>query len=340
MTSIVAACLWLAAVPCGTATLEPAPEQLNIISESIDYIFADSFAQAYRTCILLDDPVAGRPVAHLLYASILHAEMLDAEDYDRGEIFLAHIDTTVESLKKWIDNNPDDPWGYFFLGSAYGYRATWHGQKGSWLKSLLDGLKARGKFSKALELDSTLYDAYTGIGNYHYWSSERLRKYLPFLSDNREKGLQELRLAVDSSRFSAKAAEVTLAWALIHEKKLPEAAAIGRKLYARTSGGRASLWILGSVYWNMGNLGTTQEYYSKLIESLMRAGHQNYCNLIFCRYRKGVCLFGTGKNIEARNEFETLLSYKVSKEVAERHKETFEKAKYYLDRLKKRLESR
>jgi Tfp pilus assembly protein PilF len=208
------------------------------------------------------------------------------------------------------------------------------------LKSLLDGLKARGKFAKVLKLDSTLYDAYTGIGNYHYWSSVRLRKYLPFLPDNKEKGLQELRLAADSSRFSAKPAEVTLAWALIHEKRLSEAAAIGRKLHARTSGGRASLWILGSVYWNMGNLSTTQEYYSKLRESLMRAGDQNYYNIIFCRYRKGVCLFGMGKNDDARYEFETLLSYDVSKEIAERHKETFEKARFYLDRLKNRAESR
>lgn len=340
MNLIAAACLCLAAVPCGAATLEPSPEQLNIITETIDNIFTDSFSQAYETCAGLDDPVPGKPVAHLLFASILHAEMLDAENYDRGKIFLAHIDTTVKSLKRWIDRNPDDPWGYFLLGSAYGYRATWHGQKGSWLKSLLDGLKAKGKFAKALELDSTLYDAYTGIGNYHYWSSVRLGKYLPFLPDNREKGLEELRLAVDSSRFSARPAEATLAWALIHEKKLSEAAAIGRELYARTSGGRASLWILGGVYWRMGNLPKAEEIYSKLIESLIRTGNQNYYNLIFCRYRKGVCLFGMGRNNEARDEFENLLFYDVSKEIAKRHKETFEKAKYYLERLKKRLESR
>jgi hypothetical protein len=94
MTSIAAACLCLAAVPCGTATLEPSPEQLNIITETIDYIFTDSFAQAYEACAHMNDPVPGKPVAHLLFASVLHAEMLDAENYDRGEIFLAHIDTT------------------------------------------------------------------------------------------------------------------------------------------------------------------------------------------------------------------------------------------------------
>jgi tetratricopeptide (TPR) repeat protein len=339
MTSMAAACIWLAALPCGTVTLEPSPRQLDVLTETIDQIFADSFAQAYQTCDRLNDPIPGQPIFHLLFASILHAEMLDAEEYDRGEIFLIHIDSTVKSLKKWIDKNPDDPWGYFFLGSAYGYRATWHGQKGSWLKSLLDGLKARGKFSKALELDSTLYDAYTGIGNYHYWSSARLGKYLPFLPDNREKGLQELRLAADSSRFSVKPAATTLAWALIHENRLQEAAAIGRKLYAGTSGGRASLWILGSVFWKMGNLHKADEYYSLLLRSLMQAGKQNYYNLIFCRYRKGVSLFGMGRYDEARYEFETLLSYEVSREIAKRHKETFKKSHEYLEKLKKRTGS-
>jgi tetratricopeptide (TPR) repeat protein len=339
MTSIAAACLWLAALPCGTVSLEPSPEQLNLLTETIDYIFADSFAQAYRTCNLLDDPAPGRPVAHLLYAGILHAEMLDAEEYDRGETFLAHIDSTVKALKKWVDKNPDDPWGYFFLGSAYGYRATWHGQKGSWLKSLIDGLKAKGKFSKALKLDSTLYDAYTGIGNYHYWSSARLGKYIPLLPDSREKGLQELRLAVDSSLISTEPAAATLGWALIHEKRLSEAAEVGQKLYARTSGGRASLWIMGSVYWYRGNLNKAEEYYSKLLESLMRTGNRNYYNLIFCRYRMGVSLFGTGRYDEAREEFETILSYDVPEEIASRHKETFEKSRYYLERLEKRPQS-
>lgn len=266
--------------------------------------------------------------------------MLDAENYDREKIFLTHINSSIKILKDWTDKNPDDPWGHFFLGSAYGYKATWHGQQKSWLKSLLDGLKARGRFAKALKIDSTLYDAYTGMGNYHYWSSAKLGKYIPFLPDNRDKGLEELKLAADSSLFSSKPATLGLAWALINEKEFPEAARIGRRLYEKTSGGRASLWILGGAYWRMGNLNNAQRYYGELIESLKRAGEQNFYNLIFCRYRRGACLFATGRHEEARREFEKLLSYDVSDEIAERHKKTYKKTREYIEKLKKRSSSR
>ena len=331
--------MWLTA-SCWSATLKPSPEQLTKLSETIDYIFTDRFHQAYGSCGRLNDTIPGQPIYHLAYASVLHAEMFDAEEYGRGKTFIAHIDSSIKVLKKWTDDNPDDPWGYFFLGSAYGYKATWHGQKKSWLKSLIDGLKAKGKFAKALKIDSTLYDAYTGMGNYHYWSSAKLGKYIPFLPDNRDKGLEELKLAADSSIFSKKPAVFGLAWALIHEKQFSRAVKVGRRLYEETSGGRASLWILGGVYWRMGNLRYAERYYGELIESLQQAGGQNYYNLIFCGYRRGVCLYGMGKHELARREFEELMSYNVSKEVAGRHKKTYKKTRDYIEKLEKRSSSK
>jgi tetratricopeptide (TPR) repeat protein len=338
MTRTVSVLLWLA-TSCWSATLRPSPEQLTILSETVDYIFADRFRQAYGRCDRLNDTIPGRPIYHLVYAGVLHAEMFDAEDYGRGKTFIAHIDSSIKVLKKWTDDNPDDPWGYFFLGTAYGYKATWHGQKKSWLKSLIDGLKARGKFAKAIKIDSTLYDAYTGMGNYHYWSSAKLGRYIPFLPDNRDKGLEELRLAADSSLFSRKPAMLGLAWALINEKKFPDAVSMGNLLYEETSGGRASLWILGGAYWRMGNLRYAEKRYSELIESLQQAGEQNYYNLIFCRYRRGVCLYGMARHEPARREFEELMSYDVSEEVAGRHKKTYKKTREYIDKLEKRSSS-
>ncbi len=330
--------MWLTA-SCWSATLKPSHEQLTILSETVDYIFTDRYEQAYSNCDQLNDTIPGQPIHHLLYAGILHAEMMDAEEYSRGRTFLAHIDSSIKILKNWTRENPDDPWGYFFLGSAYGYKATWHGQKKSWLKSLIDGLKARGKFARALKIDSTLYDAYTGMGNYHYWSSAKLGKYIPFLPDNRDKGLEELKLAADSSLFSNKPAALGLAWALIHEKQFSGAIRIGRRLYKETGGGRASLWILGGAYWRMGNLRNAEKYYGELIESLRQTGDQNYYNLIFCRYRKGVCLFGMGKDELAKNEFEGLLSYKVSGEVDKRLKKIYKKTRGYIKKLEKRSSS-
>ncbi|MEE8417416.1 MAG: tetratricopeptide repeat protein, partial [candidate division Zixibacteria bacterium] len=160
-----------------------------------------------------------------------------------------------------------------------------------------------------------------------------------FLPDNRDKGLEELKLAVDSSLFSNKPAALGLAWALIHEKQFFRAIRIGRQLYNETGGSRASLWILGGSYWRMGNLRNAEKYYGELIESLRQAGDQNYYNLIFCRYRLGVCLFGMGKHELAKHEFEGLMSYKVSREVAGRLKKVYKKTGENLEKLEKRSSS-
>lgn len=318
-----------------SATLEPSSQQITVFSRAIDMLFSDSFAQAYEMVSQFPDTIPGRPVYNLLYGGVVHAEMFDGENYDKEKIFFAHIDSSINALDKWTDQNPRDAWGLFYLGTAYGYKSLLYAQKQSWFKSLMSGLKSKGRFTDAVELDPTLYDVYTGLGSYHYWSTVKLRRYVPFLSDNRERGLDELQLAIDSSHFSSKPAEVGLAWALIEENKLTRAARIGLHVYKETGGGRNSLWILGSAYWRMGNFAMASEYYGDLIDSFEKAGNQNYYNLILCRFRRGSCLYCLGKDAEAKQEFETLLSYNVSGEIRKRHKNTFEKAREYLENIEK-----
>jgi len=313
--------------------LRPSDAQLKTISKAISYIFQDSFTASYDLAPELNDTLPGRPLEKLLYASILFSEMSDAEDYAREKELLKNIDESIDSFKELSDNHPRDAWGQFLLGSAYGYKSIYFGQTGGWFKSFLAGLKAKSRFSDAIKLDPRLFDAYTGLGSYHYWSSAKLKKYIPFLSDNRKKGLGELRLAADSSEFSRGPAIVGLAWALINENKLAEALKISRDFYSTTNGGRASLWLLGGIYWRRGDYDRTIQYYDELFKSLRRAGNQNYYNLIFCNYRKGSSLYIQRKYPEARFEFESILSYELSSEIKKRHEETIKKTKDYLKKM-------
>jgi len=336
MIRILFCCLLFSAEICRSATLRPSDRQLSIFSRTVDLVFSDSFDQAYRQVEAFPDSLPGQPIYHLLYGSVLHARMLDCEDYADEKIFFVHIDSAISVLRDWVERNPHDAWGYFFLGSAYGYKSILLAQKHSWLKSLVNGLKAKTNFSRAIEINPTLYDAYTGMGNYHYWSTVKLGKYIPLIPDNREKGLGELQLALDSSLFSRKPARAGLAWAFIEEKKLTRALRIGTEMYKDTGGGRNSLWIMGGAYWRAGNLLQAADYYGKLIESFLKVGNQNYYNLIFCRYRRGVCLYGLGRDEQARFELESILSYEASKEVRKRHKNTYEKTREYLEKLEGR----
>lgn len=317
------------------ASLKPDETRIARVREIIDRVYSDSFETAYGLAEAINDTLPGRPIVNLIVASVLHAEMTDEEDYSRKKEFFSHLDSSKKFFEDWTKRNPADPWGYYFLGTVHAYKSMWHAQHKSWLKTMIEGLKARGKYNRALEIDPGLYDAYAGLGNYHFWSSVILRKYLPFLDDNSEQGLSELRLAADSSFFSSKPAATGLAWALINRKRFPEASKIALQLHKESSGGRISLWILGSVYWRWGGLNKTAIYYGELIESLNRLENQNYYGLVFCRYRRGVCLYRLRRYEDAREEFATLISYDVSKEVRNRHKKTFEKAREYLEKIER-----
>jgi tetratricopeptide (TPR) repeat protein len=284
----------------------------------------------------INDTLPGRPLYHLISASILHAEMTDMKDFSSKNKFFSHLDSSKEFFADWVRGNPGDAWGYYFLGTVHAYKSMWHAQHKSWLKTLIEGLRARGKFARALEIDPSLYDAYAGLGNYHFWSSAILRKYLPF-KDSREQGLSELRLAVDSSYFSSKPAATGLAWALANQRRYSEASKIGRELYEQSSGGRISLWILGSVCWRWGQLRKAEIYYGELIQSLNQLENHNYYNLVFCHYRRGVSLYMIRRFEEAGKEFNTLLSYNVSKKTRDRHKKTYEKTEEYLEKIENRL---
>ena len=184
-----------------------------------------------------------------------------------------------------------------------------------------------------MKLDPWLYDCYTGIGSYHYWSSVKLRKIFPFLSDDRRKGLEELKLAMDSSYISRPAAAIGYGWALLNERKYSDALKVARALHDSTGGARNALWLLGGIYWSKGDLRNAAENYGMLINSLERAGDQNYYNLIYCRYRRGFCLYGLKKYKEAELEFRAILSYKPSREIRDRHGKTFQKTKEYLEKI-------
>jgi len=340
ISSVFVILLMCAAITADAATLKPSDYEMAVILKTIDYVFADSFERAREITNALNDTFPGQPLYHLLIASIIHAQMMDGENFGSEKEFMTNIDYCLDALERWTERYPNDPWGHFFMGSAQGYKSIWQGQKGSWLKSLLSGLKAKGKFYDALKLDPRLLDCYTGIGSYHYWSSVKLRKIFPFLSDDRRKGLEELKLAMDSSYISRQAAAIGYGWALLNERKYSDALRVARALHDSTGGARNALWLLGGIYWGRGDLRNAAENYGLLINSLDRVGGQNYYNLIYCRYRRGFCLYGMKKYKEAEQEFRTLLSYKPSKEIQERHIKTFQKAREYLEKINTELAQR
>ncbi len=128
---------------------------------------------------------------------------------DTISLFLDSAITLAEGRKTADADNPD--W-YFITGASFGYRALHRAFHGNWWGAFRDGLSCSSDLNHALELDSTYYDAYLGLGAYHYYRTIKAKDFLwlPFVSDQRKQGFSEIRKAIEQGYLATYNARQTL----------------------------------------------------------------------------------------------------------------------------------
>jgi tetratricopeptide (TPR) repeat protein len=130
--------------------------------------------------------------------------------------FLDKADIAIDNGEKFVDRYGDNADAYACLGTIYGYRAFAHGRMKSYLKAAWDGKKSYDYFVQAIKADAHEYDAYTGLGVYHYFASfmpKALQWIVGILGveADSKKGIRELKLAANYGDFSRVDAQYFLA---------------------------------------------------------------------------------------------------------------------------------
>ncbi len=191
------------------------------IRDGMEKTIQNDFSGAKLTFQHLIDQFPDQPYGYFYLGATLQAEMLDLEDYSQIDSFKTLMETTIDLAKEKQTINDTDPWPLFSEGSAYLYHSFMDSKTGKMWGAYRNAVKGANRLVKAIELDSTLYDAYLGVGSYRYWKSAKgkMLTWLPFISDEREKGLKMVRIAVENGRFGKLVARDQLAWILLHRKE-------------------------------------------------------------------------------------------------------------------------
>lgn len=250
------------------------------------------------------------PIGPFFRAGLLEMRMVDYGIDEGEEEFMALIEETVGRATGRLESDPGDAWTHFFLGSAYGYRAAHQARKGRYLSALRDGMHAIGTLGRAVECDSTLYDAYLGLGGYHYLKTKlaRFLTWLPFVADERERGIEEVRLAMEQGKYARVAAQDALVWFLVEEGRYDEAFEAVSDLVATYPESRTFAWSLAKVAQAGGDWVRAEQAWRHLLELLRRdEGACSALNLATCRFGLAEALYGLGRYEEALAECRAVL---------------------------------
>jgi tetratricopeptide (TPR) repeat protein len=300
------------------------PRIQTIALQGIQASFREEYALAESWFHTLVRMAPDDPAGYFFLAALYHAQMIDYESDFREKELNDNVKLAKELARKKIRKNNKDAWAYVILGNSYGVKAVYDAMKGKWWSGLNEGLYAKSALKQATKLDPELYDAYVGLGSYHYWASVKTRAFwwLPFIGDHRQEGIAQTKLACEKSVFSKAAAASGLIWMHISEKQYDQAISLARKMQSEYPQGKSFLWPLAQAQFEKRNWSDALSTYRDLLGRLEkdhRSGNpdQSY-NLVECRFYVANCLFSLGRYAQCDSVCQEILSFPLHQEIKKR----------------------
>ncbi len=256
------------------------------------FLYNDQFDEADSACGVLTGVYPDDPAGHVFEAAVMVGRMTDREEDLYHERFLPCLDSTqamIDSALAGADAQKES-WLYLFRGHVEAYRSLYQSRFGSFISAVKSGMRAMDNYEKGLKADSSNYDLYLGAGSYHYWKSAKagLLRFLMIFKNEKGQGIEELRLAADSSLVFRDAARSALIWVWLNEKQYDSVVAEGAAFAGKYPGGKAVLWPMAQAYFEKRQYRSAIEMYEEIRERTA-ADPGNYFNMIECDYEIGRC---------------------------------------------------
>lgn len=318
------------------AELKLPPHTAEILA-GIDLSTREEYQKARAVFRSLVERDSTDPWGWFFLAAGLQDEMMDKENFIWKEEFKQAVERTLLLAKARADRDKKDAWSLFILGNAYGYLTVFLARQGDWFSGMRAAVKAKGYYEKALKINPQLYDAYVGLGNYHYWKSVRTKAFLwlPFFKDTRKQGIAELEKAARLGTFARTAACFSLMYIYIHEKRYDAALALADSLSREYPESRSFLWGQAAAYFENYHWAEAARAYAELVHEIEEEPDQNYYNLIDCTYRIAQCRFNLGRFNDCITSCEKLLAYPASPEIVKRQEAKIRKTRALLEKAQK-----
>lgn len=266
-------------------------------------VFDDRFAEADSACQEFIASDSSDPIGYFFQAVALMAHMIDREEPiapDRYDRLLGHADSLALANLQRPDGDRRS-WMYLLRGHIKAYRSIYESRFGSFTSAIRLGLGAKGEYLNALGEDTANYDLYAGLGSYHYWKSAKtgFLRWLGLFRNDKQRGIDQLYLAADSSRISRETARSALIWIRLDQEQYDSAITICREMIAKYPNGVSFRWPLAQACFAAKDYSAALEIYA-LLRDRLAADPGNYYNLITCDAAVARCYEKLGQPDSAR----------------------------------------
>ncbi|UCF65514.1 MAG: hypothetical protein JSW33_06690 [bacterium] len=267
---------------------DPVAEPLkSTILRGIELTLNNQFEQADQLYQDIIDSLPHYPAGYFYKGATMQAEMLDAENFQNKQAFYTLMNKTIQIADSLDRLGEDNAWIYFYKGSAYLYRSFLKMKDGNWYAAYQDARKGVKTLEAAVQKDSTLYDAYLGIGSYKYWKSAKAKflLWLPFISDQREQGMELVSEAIQKGLFIEVVGKDQLVWILMDYGDIRQALILARENHQSYPTSRFLKWTLASAAFYAGEWPLSEKLYDELLLEVRQLPVNNGFNEVDCLVR-------------------------------------------------------
>jgi tetratricopeptide (TPR) repeat protein len=298
----------------------PEARDIDLIQRLIDAGFREQYSIADSLSVELQHRYPEHPVGYVLHAAMLQRRMLDKEYFIYEDQFRELLKATESKAENALEDNKKDAWAMYCLGLAHGTRAVFDARAGSWWSALRHGIKAKHAFEECVRTDSTIIDAYVGIGSYHYWRTAKTKaiNWLPLVQDDRKEGIEELWMASERSLFSEDFAQSALIWIFMDKRDYVAADSIARKLRLKYPTGSEFLWAIAYARMGMRDNGLSIQAFDELVRRVKSDPENNNYNIVECRMQLARLYLYTGRYDECREQCSIIDTLTIAADVRKR----------------------
>ncbi len=149
-----------------SANQDPKYKKLINLAEKLSYNFEFDSCEVIIQKLISNN--RQNPQAYLLKSKIHLWYFLGSKDKEDYELFFDYSDSVISKTDQLLKQKDNDPQLIYILGNIYKYRAMAYGSNGNTLDAFWSTKKAVSFFEDVIDIDSTFYSAYGGIGVFEY----------------------------------------------------------------------------------------------------------------------------------------------------------------------------